>query len=71
MRHTIQEIEYYLALVNDLLDNDYKLKLNRYNGYYHIELYYNNRLHSNLFDGTKNEVYYALLSAYKVLEIKV
>ena len=70
MRHTIQEIEYYLALVNDLLNNEYKLKLNKYNGYYHIEVYKDNSLNFKLFTGTKNEIYYTLLNSYNILKIK-
>lgn len=70
MRHTLKEIEFYLDLVNDLLNNEYKLKLNKYNGYYHIEVHKNNRLNFKLFTGTKNEIYYTLLNSYSILRLK-
>lgn len=70
MRHTLKEIEFYLELVNELINNDYKLKLNKYNGYYHIEVYKDNSLNFKLFSGTKNEIYYTLLNSYNILKIK-
>ena len=70
MKHTTNEIEFYLDLVNDLLNNEYKLKLNRYNGYYHIEVYKDNRFTFKLFTGTKNDIYYTLLNSYNILKIK-
>ena len=70
MKHTIKEIEYYLDLVNELIPSDYKLKLTSYNGYYHIEAYYNNRLKYKLFTGTKNELYYMILATYHILDLK-
>lgn len=70
MRHTIKDIEYYLDLVNELMPSNYNLKLTKYNGCYHIEVYKNNKLDFKLFTGTKNEVYYAILAIYHILEIK-
>lgn len=70
MTHTIKEIEYYLNLVNELISSDYKLKLNKYNGCYHIEVYKNNRLNFNLFSGTKNDIYYMILGTYDILKLK-
>ena len=70
MTHTTNEIEYYLELVNELINNDYKLKLNKYNGYYHIEVYKDNSLNFKLFSGTKNEIYYTLLNSYNILKLK-
>lgn len=70
MTHTINEIEFYLDLINDLLNNEYKLKLNKYNGCYHIEAYKNNILNFKLFSGTKNEIYYALLNSYNILKLE-
>lgn len=70
MTHTTNEIEYYLDLVNELISSDYKLKLNKYNGCYHIEAYKNNRLKFKLYSGTKNGVYYTILATYHILEIK-
>ncbi len=70
MRHTLKEIEFYLELVNELLNNEYKLKLNKYNGYYHLEVYKDNRLNFKLFTGSKNEIYYTLLNSYSLLRLK-
>lgn len=70
MRHTLKEIEFYLDLVNELLNNDYELRINHYNFKYYIEVYKNNELQCNLFNGSKNEIYYTLLNSYSILRLK-
>lgn len=70
MKHTLKEIEFYLDLVNELLNNDYELRINHYNFKYCIEVYKGNELQCNLFCGSKNEIYYTLLNSYSILRLK-
>ena len=70
MTHTIEEIEYYINLVNGLINQDYEIILTHYNYKWHLEVYKFNKLQFNLYSGTKNEIYYTILNAYDILKLK-